>query len=304
VPYFKIDDGFWAHPKIDAISDAALALWTKAGSWCMRYLTDGLVPADRVRKLGYRQKQVDELLSAGLWQKSGSHFQFHDWFHHQTPKWKVEEERDKDRARKQATRPSKPKANPEISGPESRSDTVPEDMVDSRSDSGTESRRGEERRGSLFSDLSSGSDAGAREDGAESDAWTAGDQRNFFIREFEISQRTTPSMGGKTVGSFHADVLRTARLQRRQPRDLFSETLLAWFAQGLREMDLRAPYACFHAAWGGLTSQGRKAPPPGPQAPQTAFRGRREPARATTGADFEGAEDIKTQLERQGIKYE
>ncbi len=29
--WFKIDDGFWSHPKVLELSDAAVALWTRAG---------------------------------------------------------------------------------------------------------------------------------------------------------------------------------------------------------------------------------------------------------------------------------
>lgn len=86
--------------------------------------------------------------------------------------------------------------------------------------------------------------------------WTAQHQSNCFRRAFEAVQRTMANMGGKTVGSFHADVLRTAELQERDPGELFAETLTAWLARGLNEMERRAPYACFHGAWGELTSKG------------------------------------------------
>ena len=35
--WFKVDDGWWSHPKILQLSDSAQALWMRAGSWSMKH---------------------------------------------------------------------------------------------------------------------------------------------------------------------------------------------------------------------------------------------------------------------------
>lgn len=85
-------------------------------------------------------------------------------------------------------------------------------------------------------------------------------QAVVFQREFERTQLTVPSMGGKHVGGFHAAVVRTASLQRKDPEQLFRETLAKWLAKPLDEVASRSPYACFCQAWGELTGTAPKAP--------------------------------------------
>lgn len=46
MPDFRVDDGFGNHPKTVGLSLEAIGLWTLAGAWSMRYLTDGHVPAE------------------------------------------------------------------------------------------------------------------------------------------------------------------------------------------------------------------------------------------------------------------
>jgi hypothetical protein len=106
--------------------------------------------------------------------------------------------------------------------------------------------------------------------------WTAERQVSAFRSAFERTQRTIPSMGGRFVGSFYRDVLRTAELQSADPAALFAKTLDGWLTAGLSEAARRAPYACFQQAWGDLTSKAAAAPPGGAQAGDSpkALRGR------------------------------
>lgn len=135
MPYFAVDDGMYDHPKFDGLSDAAVALWAKAGSWSMRYLTDGHVPADRVRKLGYEMEAAEELVRRGLWcgllDGLQAGFRFHEWEKHQNSKAEVEKARDRWREEKRIKRAAKSDRKPEMSGPDSG--------VDSGKDSGPES---------------------------------------------------------------------------------------------------------------------------------------------------------------------
>jgi hypothetical protein len=69
--WFKIDDHFWSHPKTGDLSDAATALWIRAGSWSAGHLTDGFVPSGKLRLFRARQRSIDELVEVGLWEEVG-----------------------------------------------------------------------------------------------------------------------------------------------------------------------------------------------------------------------------------------
>lgn len=119
--YFKIDDGFYDHPKVTSIPrgvtrKGAVALWSLSGSWCSRYLTDGQLPASQIEELGGVKKDAEWLVAARLWHPAGDecwiddeekrcpsvpsgHFLFHQWPEHQDLKRVVEERRAKARVR-------------------------------------------------------------------------------------------------------------------------------------------------------------------------------------------------------------
>ena len=103
MPWFKIDDGFWSHPKTLQLSDGALGLWVRAGSWSMHHLTDGCIRAHALRLLSAKPRFVDELVSVSLWIRSDSvldseksdqiSYQFHDWSKYQPTREQVEADR-------------------------------------------------------------------------------------------------------------------------------------------------------------------------------------------------------------------
>ncbi|AKF06065.1 hypothetical protein [Sandaracinus amylolyticus] len=118
--WFKVDDGFTDHPKVDALlegkhAEVALALWTLAGCWCAKQLTDGFVPAGRIRRFGLKSPDAAaaELVRVGLWVVVPEGFQFHQWTEHQPSREDVLAERDRkarnkrdSRARKRGDQPS------------------------------------------------------------------------------------------------------------------------------------------------------------------------------------------------------
>ena len=59
MPWFNVDDGFYDHPKVDDLPLEAVGLWTLAGAYCMRQLTDGAITESRVRKFGGTPAAVD-----------------------------------------------------------------------------------------------------------------------------------------------------------------------------------------------------------------------------------------------------
>lgn len=109
MPYFPVDDQVAFHPKIMAAGNAAVGLWTRAGSWCKAHTTGGKVPSEIAHVLG-RNSEISRLVSVGLWTVIPDGFQFHDWDHQagnfdaDEEKARREAEREKNRIRKRAQR--------------------------------------------------------------------------------------------------------------------------------------------------------------------------------------------------------
>jgi hypothetical protein len=124
--WFKVDDSFPNHPKVLAIPAtrryAAVGLWTLAGNWAAKYLTDGMLPpeaigsdAKDVRKL---RGLCTELARVSLWHPPGhtcercpevpsGYYLFHDWTDYQPTRAKVEADRRKTAAKVAAWRARK-----------------------------------------------------------------------------------------------------------------------------------------------------------------------------------------------------
>lgn len=100
--WFKVDDGFWSHPKTLALSAEAVALWTRSGSYCGKHLTDGYVAASILPMLQGSHEAAEELVSAGLWHPCEGGWEFHDWCAYQDTREAVEKRRQawKDRQRR------------------------------------------------------------------------------------------------------------------------------------------------------------------------------------------------------------
>jgi hypothetical protein len=82
--WFKVDDSFYDHPKVFDAPDCAVALWTRAGTWSARNLTDGFVPTGMPARLcDDPDRAVRELLNRGLWSRSKGGYLFHDWREYQ-----------------------------------------------------------------------------------------------------------------------------------------------------------------------------------------------------------------------------
>jgi hypothetical protein len=92
--WFKVDDGFWSHPKTSELSDAATALWVRAGSWSAQHLTEGRVPYSALRFFRARRRSAMELVAAGLWSDAGDAFVFHSWADYQPSRSQVEARRE------------------------------------------------------------------------------------------------------------------------------------------------------------------------------------------------------------------
>lgn len=94
--WFKVDDSFYDHPKVFDAPDCAVALWTRAGTWSARNLTEGFVPASLPARLcGDPDTAVRDLLHRGLWSRASGGYRFHDWNVYQPSKEAVEDLRRK-----------------------------------------------------------------------------------------------------------------------------------------------------------------------------------------------------------------
>jgi len=87
--WFRLDDGFADHPKVLRCSLAAIGLWSKAGAWCAKHLTDGSVPSAAVSALGGSKRLADELVAADLWRREDGGYVFHEWLDHQPSRGQV-----------------------------------------------------------------------------------------------------------------------------------------------------------------------------------------------------------------------
>jgi len=111
IAWFKVDDGFASSPKVLSIPRrdrlAAIGLWTIAGTWAAKHLTDGVIPAFMIEEFGADVSQGDMLVDAGLWRIEGDGFVFHDWTDYQPKRIDVLAHRERERIRKEAFRAKK-----------------------------------------------------------------------------------------------------------------------------------------------------------------------------------------------------
>lgn len=107
--WFKVDDGFYTSRKVLSIPRrhrlAAVGLWTLAGNWSARELTDGKVPSYVLEELGATETSIRALVDARLWldrrstnprpslDQGSPHIEFKNWGEYQPTRDDVEAER-------------------------------------------------------------------------------------------------------------------------------------------------------------------------------------------------------------------
>jgi hypothetical protein len=115
MPWAQLDDGLYDHPKLDMLGTSRLAgvgLWTLAIAWSNRYLTDGLIPPERVIRLGGTKKLAEALVSVGLWEKEGESYRIHDFLQYSVSREDVEQRRADARERMRKRREQNGKFGP------------------------------------------------------------------------------------------------------------------------------------------------------------------------------------------------
>ncbi len=140
MPWFKVDDGFATSKAVLRIPRRqrcqAIGLWTLAGTWCAKELTDGFVPEYVLEDLGGTPALARALVDSGLWNVVEGGWQFVGWEKYQPSREQVLDERAKEaerkrkwrEARKAAASRSEPQVDADVSAerPAGTPPSVPE----------------------------------------------------------------------------------------------------------------------------------------------------------------------------------
>lgn len=102
MPWVKLDDSFFSHPKVVGAGAEATGLYVWSLAYSSHYLTDGHVPAAWVRQtVGKRAKILAaRLVEHGLWEENGAGWHIHDYLEYQPSRDRVLARRSADSARK------------------------------------------------------------------------------------------------------------------------------------------------------------------------------------------------------------
>jgi len=103
MPWAKLDDQMWGHPKFMGLSNTAVGLWTRSLSYAAGHLTDGFIPESFVARFA-EAGEITELLDVGLWTQVDSGYMMHDWADYQPQAADVKAARKADSARKSKAR--------------------------------------------------------------------------------------------------------------------------------------------------------------------------------------------------------
>ena len=82
MPWAKVDDGWWCHPKVMGLPLAARGLWVSALSWSCQQ-REPVVPVTFLAMVGASDDDALALVDAGLWERATVGYEFHDWADYQ-----------------------------------------------------------------------------------------------------------------------------------------------------------------------------------------------------------------------------
>jgi len=121
MPWFNVDDGFANSKPVLKIPRryrcAAIGLWTLAGSWSAKELTDGFIPDEALEEFAGTPAIAEYLVRAGLWKKIDGGWQFEGWSKWQKTKEKVLAYREREAEKKRGQRSSPKPAGSESVSP-------------------------------------------------------------------------------------------------------------------------------------------------------------------------------------------
>jgi len=116
---FQVDPDFYDHPKTLGMSDAAVALWVRAGSYSAAKRSDGFVADAALAGLSQTPAEAArELIRRRLWSRVKGGYRFHQWSERNLTRTRIEADRKADRDRKRRDRESgRQTATPQVEGP-------------------------------------------------------------------------------------------------------------------------------------------------------------------------------------------
>lgn len=121
MPWFNVDDGFANSKPVLKIPRryrcAAIGLWTLAGSWSAKELTDGFIPDEALEEFAGTPAIAAMLVRAGLWRKVEGGWQFEGWSKWQKTKERVLAYREREAEKKRGQRSSTKNAGHESVSP-------------------------------------------------------------------------------------------------------------------------------------------------------------------------------------------
>lgn len=145
MPWFAVDDGFFSHPKVRKVGNAAAGLFCRLGAYSARHTTDGMIDGITARAMG-TAAQLAKLTAVGMLHTAGhdcSHdkcqqpapgdYFMHDFLDYNRSREQVTAAREAGRKRQQRGRDTQ-KAGPGSSKPNltrGSGDTPPEVQVNS-----------------------------------------------------------------------------------------------------------------------------------------------------------------------------
>lgn len=116
--WFKVDDGLPTSKKILSIPRrdrlAAVGLWTLSGAWSSKELTNGVIPEYMVAELGGTQRVAETLVTAALWSRTSTGYQFYAWEEHNPAKADVIAKREKNAEKLRNWRSRNQDSNPDV----------------------------------------------------------------------------------------------------------------------------------------------------------------------------------------------
>ena len=99
MPWVRLADDFYDHPKIIAVGSAAGWLWVCGLAYANRYLTDGYLPSAAVRRIADDGddplRLAARLVEVGLWEAADAGYRIHDYTNYQPSAQAVKAERKK-----------------------------------------------------------------------------------------------------------------------------------------------------------------------------------------------------------------
>jgi len=126
MPWSRIDDDFYDHPKIVAAGPCGIALFVCGLSYCNRYLTDGFIPAAQVKRLidvDDPLELAEHLVSVGLFEPADGGYQIHDYLDYNPSAAETKRQREANAKRQAEWRGQRKAPDPEQDNGQDNKDT-------------------------------------------------------------------------------------------------------------------------------------------------------------------------------------